>query len=180
MLHCELRRLRKSFTIKSSDWVNDFQEPLGLGRFLIIEVPTPKLNALDMATLSGEERDFIDRLNKAYETIKEMELELRNGDWGNVVMKLRNIELFKVNVTKFIKKMISDTTSIEEDKAGELTTAIEKLRQYASDLHHVVSSGKVKDVYTGGKEDAYLAYLLVASITNVLTRKFVKMHSKAA
>jgi hypothetical protein len=54
--------------------------------------------------------------------------------------------------------------------------AIEKLREYASDLHHAVNSqGKVKEVYTGGKEDAYLAYMLVASVTNVLSRKFLKI-----
>lgn len=40
----------------------------------------------------GEEKNFVDRLNKAYETIKEMEQDLRNGDWGNVVVKLHNIE----------------------------------------------------------------------------------------
>lgn len=59
--------------------------------------------------------------------------------------------------------MISETTSVEEDKAVELTLAIDKLREYASELHHLVDSqGKVKQVYTGGKVDAYLAYILVA------------------
>lgn len=76
---------------------------MGIGRFFI-EVPTPELNAIDLTALSGEQKNFIDRLNKAYETIEEMEQDLRNGEWGNVVMKLRNIELFKVNFTNFIKK----------------------------------------------------------------------------
>lgn len=128
LLECQGKRLRKTCTIRSSDWINDFQEPMGIGRFFIVEVPTPELNAIDVTALSGEHKNFIDRLNKAYETIEEMEQDLRNGEWGNVVMKLRNIELFKVNFTNFIKKMISETTSIEEVKAGELTLAIEKLR----------------------------------------------------
>lgn len=94
----------QSYTVRSSDWINDFQEPMGIGRFFIVEVPTPELNAIDLTALSGEQKNFIDRLNKAYETIEEMEQDLRNGEWGNVVMKLRNIELFKVNFTNFIKK----------------------------------------------------------------------------
>lgn len=104
-----------------------------------------------------------------------MEAELRDGEWGSVVMKLRDMELFKVNVTTSIKKMISKTTSLEEDKAGELTMAIEKLRSYASDLHHVVDFKGVKEVYTGGKEDAYMAYMLAASLTNLLAKKFSKI-----
>ena len=102
LLECQVKRLRKSYTVRSSDWINDFQEPMG--RFFIVEVPTPELNAIDLTALSGEQKNFIDRLNKAYETIEEMEQDLRNGEWRNVVMKLRNIELFKVNFTNFIKK----------------------------------------------------------------------------
>jgi hypothetical protein len=33
----------------------------------------------------------------------------------------------------------------------------------------------VKEAYTGGKEDAYMAYMLAASITNVLSKKFMRM-----
>jgi 3-deoxy-D-arabino-heptulosonate 7-phosphate (DAHP) synthase len=78
------------------------------------------------------------------------------------------------------KKMISDTTSMEEGKAGELTIAIEKLRSYASESHHVVDSqGKVKEVYTGGKEDAYMAYMLAASVTNLLAKKFSNIVSSS-
>lgn len=161
----------KKLTIKASDWVNDYQEALGIGKFLLVEVPVPELKALRNVTLSPEHEDFMNRLNKAYQTIEEMEAKLRDGEWGTVVSKLR------VNVTKFIKKMIGETTSLEEDKAGDLTVAIEKLRSYASELHHVVGSQGVKEVYTGGKEDAYMAYMLAASLTNLLARKFSKIVS---
>jgi hypothetical protein len=102
--------------------------------------------------------------------------ELRNAEWGKVVMKLRDMELFKVNVTQYIKKMISQTTALEENKVGDLTMAIEKLRSYASELHHVINSqGKVKEAYTGGKEDAYMAFMLATSMTNLLAKKFLKI-----
>jgi hypothetical protein len=165
--------------IKASDWINDFQEALGIGRFLLVEVPAPELKDLKNLELTPEQKDFLDRVNKAYQTIGEMDAELRDGEWGSVVEKLRDLELFKINVTTSIKKMISSTTSIEEDKAGELTMAIEKLRSYASDLHHVVDFKGVKRVYTGGKEDAYMAYMLAASLTNLVAKKFSRIVSSS-
>jgi hypothetical protein len=59
-----------------------------------------------------------------------------------------------------------------------LTMASEKLRAYASDLHHVVDFKGVKEVYTGGKEDAYMAYMFATSLTNV-AKKFSKIVSSS-
>lgn len=47
--------------IKASDWVNDFQEALGIGRFLLVEVPAPELNALKNLALSPDHKDFLDK-----------------------------------------------------------------------------------------------------------------------
>src|SRR5581483_369448 len=105
---------------------------------------------------------FKERLEKAHQLLPELEEELHVGEWGEIVDKSRFIlELFEKDVTQFVKKVIASTTGVSEDKATDLTTAISKLSDYASDLHHIVDKGKIKGPYTGGKEDAYLAYFLV-------------------
>jgi|GEM_PF-1717085 len=171
-----------SYTIRASDWVNDFQGPLGLGNFLVVEIPQPETLNVPRTTLTQEQQDFADRLQKASEILKSMELELNKGEWGNVVEKSRGLlELLRRDMKGIIKKMIASTTSMDEQKAGSLTESIDKLFGYASDLHHIVDSeGKAKDVYTGGKEDAYLVYSISTSLVNLLTRKFASFVSKAS
>ena len=166
-----------SYTVRSSDWVNDFQGPLGMGKFLIVEIPQLATEGVPTTGLDSEEVEFKTRLDKATEILKEMELELNKGEWGDLVSESRTlIELFRKppEIKDRIKRMIADTTSIEPEKAASLTESIDKLFGYASDLHHTVNdAGKMKtEVYTGGKEDAYMVYMLSASVVNLLERKF--------
>jgi hypothetical protein len=80
----------------------------------------------------------------------------------------------------FIKEMIAETTSMDAEKAASLTGSIDGLYVYASDLHHIVDNqGKVKeDIYTGGKEDAYMVYLISTSFANLLRGKFITLTAK--
>lgn len=174
LFHHEIKTTVIKHNIPASNWVNNFQGPLGIGKFLIVEVPQPELDRISSSTiLTAEQITFKERIDRAFTTLQEMEKELRKGEWGAVVLKLRDIELFKKNVTQFIKKMVSQTTAMEEDKVGELTLAIDKLLSYASELHHVMDSrGKIKEVYTGGKEDGYMAFMLATSLINLLSKKF--------
>lgn len=168
------------YTIRSSDWVNDFQGPLGVGKFFIVEVP--QLEALEFApqNLSSDQQKLAERLNKATGILLSMESELNKGEWGNVVSKSRELlELLHKDVKGTIKDLISETTSIDSQKAESLTESIDKLYGYASDLHHVVGkNGITKDVYTGGKEDAYMVYLISTSLVNLLRRKLVRIAAK--
>ena len=167
------------YTISASDWINDYQEAFGIGKFMIIESPKISSEIVTGSNLSDDEKQFQDRLVRAYQLLPAIELSLRKGDWDVVVMDCRSVlELFEKDVTQFIKKLVAGTTGITEDKAGDLTQSIDKLYAYTSDLHHPVDGGKVKDAYTGGREDAYLAYSLVTSVVNLLGMKFKKIISK--
>jgi hypothetical protein len=181
LFHHEIKTTVIKHNIPASTWVNVFQGPLGIGKFLIVEVPQPEIDQINCsATMTTDQITFKERVDRAFTTLQEMEEELRNGEWGTVVLKLRDIELFKKNVTQFIKKMVSQTTAMEEEKVGELTLAIDKLLSYASELHHVVDSrGNIKEVYSGGKEDAYMAFMLATSLTNLLARKFKTIVDKS-
>ena len=164
---------REEYTIKSSDWINDFSPKLGLGRFLIVEIPIIDLD-IDISTLAtDDEKQLLERLRTANKTLQDMEEELRKGEWGNIVAKLRDMELFKIQMTKFIQEIIKQSTGLDENKVREFTTAISNLKNYASELHHTIDgSGRIHEVYTGGKEDAYMAYVLANSITNLISKKF--------
>jgi hypothetical protein len=166
-----------SYTIRSSDWVNDFQSLMGLGKFLIVEIPQPGTEDLSGFGKESLEVELRNRLDKAINILQAMESELNKGNWGDVVGDSRNlIELFRKpsEIKEYIKEMIATTTSIDSGKASSFTESIDKLFGYASDLHHIVNdAGKMKtEVYTGGKEDAYMVYMLSTSLVNLLRRKF--------
>lgn len=146
---------------------------LGLGGFLVVEIPFFELDGLEHSSLSDEERDLKKRLQVATRTLEEMQNDLRTGEWSGVVAKLRDMELFKVHIGNFVKKIIQESTGLNDGKIGELTLAMDKLKSYASELHHKIDDGgTIHDEYTGGKEDAYLAYTLTASLINLISKKF--------
>jgi len=177
LLRLESSKQTLTYEVKSSDWVNDFQKPLGIGNFLVVEIPETTLESVGELKLLPEQAKFEERLEKAYEILPKMELYLRQGEWGRVVAESRGLlELFTKDETRFVKSMISQTTTVDDDKAGAITQAFDNLSSYANELHHVVGrQGQVKDVYTGGKEDAYLVYMVSASLVNLLARKFKTM-----
>lgn len=177
---CEVRRsvTRLSHTIKANDWLYDFAPVLGLGQFLVVEILKPDIDMAKPSELTAEVEEFFNRLERAREIVDQMDKDLQCGEWGNVVEESRKFwELFvqksgQVNVQGFIKRLIADTTGLEEDKSQKLITGIGSLYSYASDLHHSVDDSGVKNVFVGGKEDAYLTYSLAASFLNLIVSKF--------
>jgi hypothetical protein len=165
------------YVIKSSDWVNDFQDGLGLGRFLIVEVPLPELTNIPSTSPSNEEKILRERLEAAYKILPQLELDLKKGEWGDVVRRARELlELFKKDVTRTIKRIIDQTSTMDDESATSFTMSIDNLYGYSNGLHHSLQKdGTIRTVYTGGKEDAYMIYLLVTSMTSLLSRKFAKV-----
>lgn len=163
-------------TIASSDWVNDFQVPLGVGKFLIVEIKQPDalVNGAELRRSNDGEKQLAKRLVDAQNRLQSVEKLLREGEWGKVVKE--SVELFEIlkkdNIST-IKQVISESTGITTDKAGQLTEALDKLYGYAADLHHPIdeSTKGVKAPFTGGKEDAYLVYIISCSLINALSRK---------
>jgi hypothetical protein len=60
LLFKKLIDIKTTHTIPSSTWINDFQERLGLGKFLIVEIPhfCVDLNSIDNASLSFDQKDI--------------------------------------------------------------------------------------------------------------------------
>ena len=168
-----------SIIIPSSDWLHDFQEPLGIGRFMVIEIPDPRLLDDSLKYGSDELKTLIERIDSSQKIFKTMERLLTEGEWGRVIEESRKFfELYTKNVKGNIKKLIEKSTGISEESATKLTTALDNLEDYSNALHHSVNtkgpdSGTPTNVFTGGKEDAYLTFNLCASILNLVSKKVV-------
>ncbi|MDG7037069.1 MAG: hypothetical protein JRN37_07575 [Nitrososphaerota archaeon] len=179
-----LNMTSKRYTIKASDWVNKFQRYLGVGKFMIVEIREPELTDVQTAQLSEWQKELSKRVNRAKEALVKMEEKLREGDWGETINESRFIyEVFDVkkypqNMTKEINEFFENAYSGSETAIKSLEEAIGKLFDYASDLHHAVSSPKdgkaLKEPYVGTKEDAYMVYILSVSLINIVQKEFVK------
>lgn len=169
------------YLIPSSTWINDFQPRIGLGTFLIVEIPilTSELNKVDDNTLDDWQKEFKMRIEKALSILKDIDIELKNGEWGEAVKDCRDaIEPFKKNYTAFIKEMIFKTTGMDLDSAMKFTMCLDNIFDFTSNLHHQVNkSGKLSNYFTVDKEDAYMIYMITAGLINSLSRKFIKITS---
>jgi hypothetical protein len=160
-------------TIGASTWEINFQKALGIGKYAVVDLSEQQSASLTEKTLTGAESTFKDRLSKAYRILPKMEQQVRLGNWETVMIESRElVELFKKDVTKFVKEMISKTTQLEEKKTLSFTEMIDKLWDYANNFHHSVEKGKINPDYTVGKEDAYLTYAVSACLVNLLAKKF--------
>ena len=72
------------------------------------------LTALVEKPLTEVEKRFSDRLTKAYGILPKMEEQVRLRNWETAMVQSREIvELYKKDVTSFIKEMVSETTHLE-------------------------------------------------------------------
>jgi hypothetical protein len=166
-------------TIPSSTWVNDFQEKLGIGKFMIVEIPqlTTELKDIADTSLSPDQVQVKERLVRALENLENIEDKIKKGEWKEAVEGCRaTIEpLTKGTVRGLIKDMIVGSTGIEAESANLLIVAFENIRGYSSSLlHEVTNKGQnISTQYAGGKEDAYMNYMILAAIINMVARKFI-------
>ncbi|MEM3191827.1 MAG: hypothetical protein QW292_07015 [Candidatus Parvarchaeota archaeon] len=167
-------------TIPSSDWTNDFQPKLGIGRFMILEIPEIDFDSQKLKEKGEEFKTLIGRITSSKDIVQTMEKYLREGEWGQVVAESRKfLELFTKGVKSPIKDLVQDSTGLPEESINKLTAAFDNLKDYANALHHSVtrdSSGQSlpTKVFTGGKEDAYLVFNLCVSILNLVSKKLAK------
>jgi len=167
-----------SYTIKASEWINNFKEGLKIGKFILIEIAQLNLDfqSINRFPLEKKEQIFKDRLIAATEIVQQMESELKNGEYGRVVEKLRGLEVIREDVKQYIKQIITVTTGMNEENVQDFTIAIDKLLHYGSALHHPMDSkGNLQSAYRGGKEDAYMVYMTTTSVVNLLGKKFISV-----
>ena len=158
-------------TIKSSDWVQEFAPVLGLGNFLVVELPI--LNQEEVKISSDGFNDLCKKINDASGKLNNIKSLLIKGEWNRVVEDSRQIwEFLQKSGDTIIPQLISDTTGISNDKSKQIKEAIDKIYGYACELHHSIDNNHdIKPVYTGDKSDAYMMYTLLVSFVNLISYK---------
>ncbi len=145
-----------TIAIPSSDWRQDFQEPLGIGRFMVIEIPELDPEDSNIKNIPGDIKILVDRISNSKNILKCMEKYINDGDWGRVIEESRKFfELYDKDVKRKIKEMIINSTGISDDSATKFTTGIDNLFSYSSTLHHSVSKegndSEVNTAFSGEK-----------------------------
>lgn len=157
--------------IKSSDWVQEFAPVLGLGNFLVMEIPI--LNQEEVKISSDGFNDLCKKINDASGKLNNIKSLLIKGEWNRVVEDSRQIwEFLQKSGDTIIPQLISETTGISNDKSKQIKEAIDKIYGYACELHHSIDNKHdIKPVYTGDKSDAYMMYTLLVSFVNLISYK---------
>ncbi len=156
-------------TIRASDWIQDFAPQFGLGRFVVVELPTP--------TASADGSEFAEALSEAAKKLQEMEKEIDEGEWSEAIAKSRRVaELLRRD--EIIKRILGNYGN-NEDAAKSLLAAVQNLFDYGSKFIHAVHRDKTTILADANaeKEDAYLVYSLLANLVNMLARKAAKTES---
>ncbi|MGC1132573.1 MAG: hypothetical protein WA941_07110 [Nitrososphaeraceae archaeon] len=159
--------------ISSGDWENKFMKPLGFGKVMIFELDESSNYETPNFTSSNiDVPQFTRRLEAARASLKRMQNFMKKGQWDQVVEQLRDVDLLKKSGMKEdIKKLLKETMNLPEDKSLALTTALDNLYSFSSQLHHSVHKDEVNPVVNVNKEDADFAYIVMLAITQLLEKK---------
>lgn len=160
--------------IAASDWIHDYQEPLGIGKSIIFEFPDLQ-NVKDEIIVFPQEKEILrKRLKATLDKINDMKENMKSGEWGEVVKgSVEVYELIKKDNQTLIKNIISESNGLSEEESTKLTSALDGLYGYSAGLHHPINktTKDTKNPFIGNKEDAYLAYSLSVSLVYLLSKK---------
>lgn len=168
----EFRQPIRNHRIPSADWINIFMNPLGFGKIIVFEINEPSINEISSFTSSGiAVETFKERLQAAISSLHKMQNFIKKGEWNQVAEQLRDVQLLKSDMKQGLKTLLSKTMNLPNDKCEDFTQAIDKLYSVSSQFHHSVNEGKVNPVMNVNKEDAYFVYMIMLSITQLISRK---------
>ncbi len=163
-----------TFSLVSSqgEWVRKFSEPLGIGKFLLVE-----LRLMDHMDLPKEWKEVFQH---AQARLVEMEEYLRHGAWLDVIsrgrMAFEAIKVFDDKIENAALKTEFDAALLasnhDTDGISDLDKGVKGIYHYASKFVHARSkTGILKPNPIATKEDAYLMYSLCLNILNMVGSK---------
>ena len=171
-IRLQVKQTKTSFTIKQSDWINNYSPQLGIGNFLLLELQIP-----DDKNVTEFWKELYARLTH---NLKDIETCLRSGDWQKAMIFARKFyENTKIGDNKkahakfkeeFIKLMTKDQHSLEG--ISNLHSAIWQLFEFTSKyVHDKDKNGNLNPLPVSTKEDAYFAYAIALGLLNLIGRK---------
>ena len=172
VLQAKLGKMQEKFTIEQSKWVQDYCEPLGIGKYLLIEFPFETLD-----TEYKKETILSEKLVRAKRHIKEMDELLKAGKWEKVIEESRKIwELLRLmdkelNSRSEIEK-IFESNNYSSEGLDNLLKSLQEMHDYASKfLHEKDKKANLKPKVYAKREDAQFIYMWVIGLVNMLNEK---------
>ena len=156
-----------NITIPQSEWVQKFAEPLGIGKFILLELQIP-----DVKQSLNEWKEIHERLLKH---TQQMERQIKEGDWYEVEVTARRfmenlMPKGSENKEQFRQLFLENYYS--DEGYNHLYKAIEGMFLYASKfIHDKDKQDRYNPIPVVKKEDAYLVYSLSISLTNLIASK---------
>jgi len=164
--------------ISSSDWVNEYQRRLGLGKAVLLEIPFDMDDVI--AHLGNmQDKELAGRVVDAARALDHANKLLREGRYRDSVRQARDpLEILikgklgkeDVSVTKGIKDLIEEK-GLPATAGNDLTIMIDKLYSFACATHPVQKGGQTVDLAVFEKEDAVFMLTCVGSIISMLAGK---------
>jgi len=155
--------------IPAQDWIHDFAPFLGIGKYLVVELPIP-----EPIKISGELANRIEEASKSLDKMKE---DLLACEWNRVIEDSRPVfELFRKYGRKLVKEILT-REGYTEEAIKNLINSIDSLFHYSSKFHHRTdeSGKKIMPEIKASKEDAYLIYTTAMGLVNLLARKVKRL-----
>lgn len=170
-----------SYPINQSVWVNSFAAPLGIGKFMLVE--------LRMLESPQVPESWVELFQRTQLRLRETEACIKQGEWEMAMHKGRqvfdNLKIFDKNKPehKILEADFDSALKLDnhtDEGIAELKEAIKKLHQFGSKFVHDSSrTGIVSPAaIVATKEDAYLMYSLGLSILNLLSSKLHRLAEK--
>jgi hypothetical protein len=167
LLAIKIRNEAAYVTIPQSEWLQRFAEPLGIGKFLLLELQLPPINPL-----YNEWKEMLDRL---LGHVQQMEDQIKQGRWYDVMITARRvmeIALPKKSENKEAFKKLFTQNFYSDEGYNHLYKGIEGIFLYASKfIHDKDKQDQYNPIPIVQKEDAYLIYGLTIALVNLINQK---------
>ena len=156
-------------TIPSSDWINVFCPAFNIGKFFVFEYLMPDY-------VPGSD-SLDEKLNKAIDVIKDMELKMISGEWTDVIEDSRPIFELLRNQDEIKKLFIID--EFTDGAYNDLNESLKSLFNFSSKFHHSLDKkNNLMPRIKASKEDAYLIYTISVTIVNLISKKLQKKNKQ--
>ena len=158
-----------SVQISASEWINDFAPVLGLGHFIVAELPLPQ----NLSIPSDISPELAERIERAIESLGSMGKELQQGEWDSVIKAARPV----VEALRHpsLQTLLTERLNYPQDAADEFRKGVAALFNFSSKSIHVTDQGgDLRQRVSNSKEEAYFVFALCTGLVNLLTRQLAK------
>ncbi|MBL8751420.1 MAG: hypothetical protein JNK78_19850 [Planctomycetes bacterium] len=155
-------------TIRSSDWIHEFDSVFRSTRYLVVELPMPEC----VPSIPGVPKDKLDAAIDAGQSARE---RFDEGEWSDVVAKLRPVWELVRDDSSLRDLLMSD--GYPSDAAIALNDSVRALFTFSSKFVHRLSQDR-KDVtpaIKASREDALLCYSFAITVLNLFSRKAARL-----